>query len=329
MLGSNSFTAGHFINYLLDNTDSQVIGVSRSNQYDALFLPFLYENKESQSNRFVFHRLNINTQFDQLCEICNNFQPTAVINFAAQGEVRHSWQWPEQWYQTNALSAVRLMDFLTKQSYLQRYIAISTPEVYGSTILNIKENHHYMPSTPYAVSKLTSDLHGFANFKRYGFPFVVTRAANLYGIHQQLYRIIPRTIIYLKLGKTLELHGQGKSKRAFIHARDVADFTYKTMCLGRSGEVYHCAPQERLVTIAELVRLICDMMGKDFESSVKLVAENFGQDNQYSLDSTKAREQLGFEEQVTIETGIQEMIHWIESNWNRINTFPFDYMHKI
>ena len=63
--------------------------------------------------------------------------------------------------------------------------------------------------------------------KRYQFPVVFTRAANVYGPHQQLYRIIPRTVIYAKCGRKINLHGGGKSRRAFIHAQDVADATWK------------------------------------------------------------------------------------------------------
>ena len=87
----------------------------------------------------------------------------------------------------------------------------------------------------------------FALFKHYNFPVVFTRSVNLYGIHQQLYRIIPRTIIYLKLGKTLNLHGRGEVLRSFIHARDVAELTYRVILNGENGGIYQIALSKNLV----------------------------------------------------------------------------------
>ena len=106
--------------------------------------------------------------------------------------------------------------------YLERYVVSSTPEVYGSSDQLIDETAAFSPSTPYAASKLAGDIHLLNLYRQYEFPVVFTRAANVYGMHQQLYRIIPRTIIYLLSGRTIELHGRGEATRSFIHIRDVA-----------------------------------------------------------------------------------------------------------
>ena len=89
----------------------------------------------------------------------------------------------------------------------------------------VSENHNYFPSTPYAASKAAGDLHLITLFKRYNFPVVFTRAANVYGPGQQLYRIIPRTILSCLSGKPMKLHGGGKSTRSFIHIEDVVNAT--------------------------------------------------------------------------------------------------------
>ena len=96
---------------------------------------------------------------------------------------------------------------------------------YGSCSGLVDENHPFSPSTPYATSRAACDMHLLNFFKNYNFPVVFTRAANVYGPGQQLYRIIPRTILFIKLGKKLQLHGGGKSLRSFIHIRDVAEAT--------------------------------------------------------------------------------------------------------
>lgn len=326
VLGSNSFTGGHFINYMLDNSRCEIIGISRSPEYHPVFLPFLF--RHSRPARYTFHQLDINRDMGSTCALLDQYEPDVIVNFAAQGEVRSSWRWPEQWYQTNCVSVVRLTEHLRNRDYLRKYVAISTPEVYGVTGDNIKEGHTYCPSTPYAASKLAGELHLFALYKRYNFPVVFTRSANLYGIHQQLYRIIPRTIVYLKLGKTIELHGRGDALRAFIHGRDVADLTYRAIVNGRNGDIYHCAPDDGLRSIADVVRLICHLMGYAFESAVRLVDENFGQDSRYSLDATKAQQDLGWKQEVSFENGVIETIEWIDQNWDFIRRQPLEYTHK-
>ena len=102
----------------------------------------------------------------------------------------------------------------------------STPEVYGSTGRNwINEGLVYKPSTPYATSRAACDMHLMNYYEAYNFPVVFTRAANVYGEGQQLYRIIPRTILSCLCNKKMELHGGGESERSFIHINDVVNAT--------------------------------------------------------------------------------------------------------
>ncbi len=328
ILASNSFTGSHFVNYLLEHTDVEVIGISRSPEYNLIFLPYLYK-KESRPSRFRFYQYDLNKDFEQVCALLEKEKPDVVVNYSAQGEVRNSWKWPEQWFETNCISVVKLGQFLADKPWLRRYVSISTPEVYGATEKDMKENDSYDPSTPYAASKLAGDIFLGTLYKKYNFPVVFTRSANLYGIHQQLYRIISRTIIYLKMGKKIQLHGRGEGVRSFIHARDVADATWKAITKGRNGEVYHIAPHEEGISIKNLVKMICEMMDRDFESSIELITENFGQDAQYSLDAGKAKTELNWKPTVELREGIQEMIHWIEQNWEEIQKHPLEYVHKV
>lgn len=328
VLASNSFTGSHFIDYVLRKTDDQVIGLSRSKEYNPVLLPYKYK-KNPPPNRFQFHQLDVNTQLEQIMALFDKEKPDYIVNYAAQGEVRNSWKWPEQWFQTNTMGVVQLSNQLAQRDYVKKYYAASTPEVYGSTGTSIEENHCYEPSTPYATSKLAGDLHLMTLQRRYGFPVVLTRAANLYGIHQQLYRIIPRTIIYLKLGKKIELHGRGKAVRSFIHAQDVANATQMVIKSGQNGQVYHLAPTNESFTIAEVVKMICEMIGHRFEDSVTMMDENFGQDALFSMSSKKIEKELGWKPQITFQQGVQEMIDWIFSNWEIIKDLPHDYEHKI
>lgn len=325
VLASNSFTGSHFIDHLLGSTDAEVVGVSRSVEYDSVLLPYRY--RKNVSARFTFYQLDVNRDLEEILNLADTFRPDLVVNFAAQGEVRNSWNWPEEWFETNCMSVVRFTSELGKRDYVKKYVSISTPEVYGNTGLDTVENETYRPSTPYAVSKLAGDLHVQSMFKRFGFPAVFTRSANLYGIHQQLYRIIPRSVIYLKLGKTLTLHGGGEAERAFIHARDVANATLLAAEHGGLGEVYHVAPEGELRSIASVVSLVCGMMGKKMEDAVEFVDENFGQDARFSMDAGKARRELAWRPNISFEAGLEEIIAWINDNWEVISTKCLDYVH--
>ena len=173
--------------------------------------------KDNYLNCFTFHKIDINNDFKKIIELINEYKPEYVVNFAAQGMVAESWLNPTHWYKTNILSQVRFHDELRKLESLKKYIHVTTPEVYGSTNNAwISEDHRFDPTTPYAVSRAACDMHLKSFFKAYGFPVVFTRAANVYGPGQQLYRIIPRTLLSAKTGKKLELHN-GRSFNKKFH----------------------------------------------------------------------------------------------------------------
>ncbi len=327
VIGSNSFTGSHFVNFLLSQTDAQVLAVSRSPEVSPLFAP--YRLQQVDPHRFSFHRLDVNKQMAELCGLLDDFKPQVVVNYAAQGEVRNSWRWPEQWYETNCLGVVRLAEFLKDKPYLERYLTPSTPEVYGVTGPEaVVENHHYQPSTPYGVSKLAGDLHLLALHKRQSFPVLLTRAANLYGIHQQLYRIIPKTAISIKRRLKLPLHGGGTALRSFIHARDVARATWTVLTKGQIGEIYHIAPPPpALMSIASVVETVCECMGCNLEDTVEYQSENFGQDSVFCLDASRLCS-LGWHAEVNFSDGVKETVQWVEEHWSEIEKLPFEYQHQ-
>ncbi len=182
-------------------------------------------------------------------------RPAYVVNFAAQSMVAESWLHPEHWFMTNVVSTVRLHDRLRAMKFLERYVHVSTPEVYGSTSGDVREDAPFNPSTPYAVSRAAADMSLRTFHAAYGFPVVYTRAANVYGAGQQLYRIVPRTILNARLGRKLQLHGGGTSERSFIHVMDVADATYRIACNGKNGDAYHIST-DRIVSIHNLVGMV-------------------------------------------------------------------------
>ena len=161
----------------------------------------------------------------------------------------------------------------------------------------------------------------------YDFPVVFTRAANVYGPGQQLYRIIPRTVLFFMLGKKLQLHGGGHSVRSFIHINDVADGTLRAARKSDPGEIFHFSTIKN-ISIRELVELIAKQMGKSFDENVELVEDRPGKDSAYLLDSSKARKQLNWRDNISLEQGTSETITWVSDNQPILQKQPFDYLHK-
>jgi dTDP-glucose 4,6-dehydratase len=324
VLGSNSFSGGHFVNHLLGQ-GLDVLGLSRSPELDAVFLPYKWHDRVP--GNFRFEQLDLNNDLERTVERIGDFKPDYVVNFVAQGMVAESWLHPEHWYQTNIVANVRLHDRLRHFDFLKKYVHVSTPEVYGSCRGNVTEEAPFNPSTPYAASRASCELHLRTFIKNYRFPVAFTRSANVFGPGQQLFRIIPRTILYILLGKKLPLHGGGHSVRSFIHIRDVADGTLRVARQGEIGEAFHFSTT-RNISIRQVVEMICGMMGAKFADVAEVVDDRPGKDDAYLLDSTKARTRLGWKPEVELEAGIQETIAWVTSNLEVLKQQPLDYIHK-
>jgi len=325
VIGSNSFSGASFVAHALE-AGSEVIGVSRSKEPASVFLPCQWISAAAQQ-RFKFRSIDLNLQLDELMGILDQFKPQYVVNFAAQSMVAESWQNPDHWMMTNVVSTVRLHERLRHCDFLKKYVHVSTPEVYGSCSGLVPENTQYNPSTPYAVSRAAADMSLMTFFKNYKFPVCFTRAANVFGPGQQLYRIIPRAILFCLTGQKLQLHGGGHSVRSFIHIKDVAEGTLRVMRSAPAGEIYHFSTT-RNISIRQVVELITKKLGVKFEEAVEIVGERPGKDAAYLLDSTKAKKTLGWEDKISLEQGIDETIAWAKSNLEEIKKQPADYQHK-
>jgi len=322
VLGSNSFSGATFVAEALAD-GARVIGISRSAEPDEALLPYRWAPHE----RFTFHALDFNRDLDGIGAVIDAARPDYVVNFAAQSMVAQSWDHPEHWYQTNVVATARLVDRLKKAEFLKKFVQISTPEVYGSTSGLVKETAPFNPSTPYAVSKAACDMNLQAYRKAYGFPVAFTRAANVCGPGQPLYRIIPRTVWCILTGHRLKLEGGGTSVRSFIHMADVARGTLAVARRGIAGDVYHLATGTNQ-TIREVVEEICRQLGARFDDAVETTPPRLAQDPAYLLDCTKARGEFGWEPKRSVADVIAETITWLRRDLDRLRALPADYVHK-
>jgi dTDP-glucose 4,6-dehydratase len=324
VIGSNSFSGSHLCNLLLKQ-GHQVFGVSRSKEIKEPFRP--YHQLDAKLRYFQFQQLDINSDLGEFESIIKKFKPNYIVNFAAQSMVAQSWDFPQHWVNTNVVAITKIIDLLKTYDGLEKFVQVTTPEVYGSTASIIKEDVAVQPSTPYAVSRAAGDMMLKVYQEQFGLPVNFTRAANVYGQGQQLYRIIPRTILACYNGKKLVLDGGGLSERAFIHIDDVSKATFAIAKSPQIGETFHISTNN-FVSIRALVEKIVTMVGANFDDVVKLGEERKGKDQAYLLDSTKIRTQLGWSDLISLENGIDQTISWVKENYELFRTMDASYVHK-
>jgi dTDP-glucose 4,6-dehydratase len=323
VLGANSFAGAGLVDLAL-RRGHDLLGINRSPEGPACFLPYK-ANPRAGSYRFL--QLDLNRDMGRIQEALDQFAPEFIVDLAGQGMVAESWTRPEQWYESNLVAKVVLHDFLRSRPWLRKYVRGSTPEVYGSTDRLVGEDQPYAPSTPYAVSHAAVDMSLTAFFRQYRFPVVLARFANFFGAGQQLYRIVPRTILSALSGRKLPLHGGGSSVRAFVHVSDVAEGLLAALDRGEAGQIYHFSPAE-FHSIREVVEAVCAELDIPFQQVAEVAAERPGKDQAYLMTADKARAQLGWEPRVGFRDGIRDTIRWVKEHFEDLRALPWEYAHK-
>ena len=322
VIGSNSFSGASFCAHLL-RSGEEVFGTSRSDEVALPFRPYGWGNL---AGGFRFKRVDLNHDLDGLMMLIAKLKPRFIVNYAAQSMVGQSWEHPEDWMMTNAVSTTKLFERLCHIDQLERYVHVTTPEVYGSTDGWVDEDTAFNPSTPYAVSRAAGDMSLLAYHKNYGLPMVMTRASNVYGPGQQLYRIIPRTIMTALTGKKMELHGGGLSERSFINIDDVSVATQLIAKTGADGACYHIST-DRQITIRALVEMVLGELGVDFDNSVEIIDDRQGKDQSYLLSSDRLRA-LAWSDRISLENGVAQTIFWARDQLEYLRAAPLSYIHK-
>jgi dTDP-glucose 4,6-dehydratase len=321
ILGATSFSGNAFANRL--KTTEELVLLGRRNEIPRVFNAL----DQAEQPGFEVIRWNINENQDDLFQMIEQENVTEVVNFAAQSMVGQSWEKPQDWYEANVMSFSKLINGLAKMKRINKFIHFSTPEVYGSTEGWIKESFNFAPNTPYAISRAASDWHLKALHENFCFPVIFTRAANVYGEYQRLYRIVPRVIFSALTGQKLPLQGGGKSIRSFIHIDDVSEALLKIIKNGTPGESYHISTNE-LITIHDLVAMVAAKLDVKLADLVEVVPERPGKDFAYQLDSQKIRIELDWEDQISLSDGIDRTINWVQSNLSELQKMPINYEHR-
>ncbi len=324
ILGVGSFAGQSlFSNYLKNGVD--VYGINRSEPKDEYYWPWIKDRRKDIEHRWFKYSLTQN--LEDMIEKIGQLKPQIIIDFMGQGMVAQSWANPDLWYLTNITNKSKLINSIQKSNTLEKYIRISTPEVYGSNEKYLTETNSFNPSTPYAVSHAAIDMHLRCLYKEKSFPYMIGRFANFYGIGQQLYRVIPRLFLSCKTNKKFILDGKGSSRRSFIFSDDIISAINAMIKFGTIGEEYNFSSNEEL-SILELVEKICELNFINKSEIINYGPERPGKDKFYRLNIDKAENELNWVPQVFLNEGLKKVSNWIEKYTEELSNESWNYIHK-
>jgi len=236
-----------------------------------------------------------------------------VINFAAESHVDNSIKHPEIFIETNVQGTLNLLQ-ASKEIGVERYLQVSTDEVYGSLGKTgyFYETTPISPNSPYSASKASADMLVRAYRETYGLPTLNTRCSNNYGPYQYPEKLIPFFISQLLKGEKVPVYGDGLNVRDWLYVYDHCEAIDIVLHKGKLGEVYNIGGHNEKTNM-EITHLILDAMGKD-ESSIKYVEDRLGHDRRYAIANDKITSELGWEPSITFEEGIKITIDWYLNN---------------
>ena len=235
----------------------------------------------------------------------------SVVHFAAESHVDRSIEDSSVFIMTNVVGTHVLLEGALK-SGIERFIHISTDEVYGSIPEgSFCETDNLAPSSPYSASKAGSDLLAISYHKTYGLPVIVARCTNNFGPYQYPEKLIPLFTTNLIDGKKVPVYGTGKNVRDWIYVIDHNRAVDHILKYGLPGEIYNISAGNEKNNL-EITGTILAILGMD-ESMIEYVTDRPGHDWRYSLDSSKLRS-MGWRPRYDFETAMLETIKWYRDN---------------
>jgi dTDP-glucose 4,6-dehydratase len=255
---------------------------------------------------------------EKLNEVIRENQIDHVINFAAETHVDRSIHGGcKDFVLTNTLGVQMILDAVRANS-IQKFVNVSTDEVYGALELDAKEefteNTPIMPNMPYAAAKAGGDLMCHAYFVTHKVPVIVTHCSNNYGPYQFPEKVIPFFIFKLMKGEKVPVYGDGLNVRDWIHVRDHAKALDLLLHKGNSGEVYNIGSDNERNNL-EITRIILGILGKG-EDMIEYVKDRPGHDRRYAIDASKITA-LGWTPDYPrekFEEGLKETVKWYLAN---------------
>jgi dTDP-glucose 4,6-dehydratase len=324
--GGAGFIGSNLVRHLLSFTEDNVIDLDKLTYAGNLrSLP-----SGNEGNRHVFIKGDIGDG-DFMSDLLRRHRPQAVINLAAETHVDRSIDDPSKFIRTNINGTFVLLEStlsywkdLTKTERRDfRFIHVSTDEVFGTLEESeyFREDSPYAPRSPYSASKASSDHLVMAYHATYGLPAIVTHSSNNYGPFQFPEKLIPLMIQKALQGEKLPLYGDGGNTRDWLYVEDHCRALVTVLRKASPGEIFNMGGNCQKSNL-EVVKAICNILGKlqpvhgieDLSELVSFVPDRPGHDRRYAMDTTKIREQLGWQPRETFDRGLEKTIRWYLDN---------------
>ena len=321
--GGAGFIGSNFVLDWLADSDEPVLNL------DKLTYAGNLQNLASlkQNSRHVFVHGDIGDA-EQVKRLLSDYQPRAIINFAAESHVDRSIHGPEDFIQTNIMGTFKLLEAVraywgglpSEPQSAFRFLHVSTDEVYGSlakTDPAFTEAHRYEPNSPYSASKAASDHLVRAYHHTYGLPVLTTNCSNTYGPYHFPEKLIPLMIVNALAGKALPVYGDGMQVRDWLYVKDHCSAIRRVLAAGHMGEVYNVGGWNEKPNI-DIVNTICALLdemrpradGQPYQSQISYVTDRPGHDRRYAIDARKIEQELGWKPAETFDSGIRKTVQW-------------------
>lgn len=237
-----------------------------------------------------------------------------VFNYAAESHVDRSIEGPEAFVTTDVVGTHKLLEACRKTESVNKYIQISTDEVYGSIEKgSFTEEDKLNPSSPYSASKASADLLCLSYFKTYGVPLSITRSSNNFGAYQYPEKLIPLFITNAIDNKSLPLYGDGKNVRDWLCVLDNCSAIETVFRQGKLCEIYNISTGDEKTNI-EITNLILKFLNKP-TTLIKPVKDRLAHDRRYSVDASKIKS-LGWEQEYEFESALKSTVSWyVQNEW--------------
>ena len=239
-----------------------------------------------------------------------------VVHFAAETHVTRSIFDNHHFFETDVLGTQVISNAVLRAENVDRFIHISTSEVYGTADSSLMdEQHPLMPLSPYAAAKAGADRLVYSYWATYQLPATIVRPFNNFGPRQHLEKAVPRFVTSCLLDEPLRVHGDGSAARDWIYVQDTCEAIDCVAHCDKAavvGEVINIGTG-RSLSIAEVAMATVRQMGKP-ESLITYVGDRPGQVFRHTADASKAKRILGWEPAIDFETGLAKTIDWYQNN---------------
>jgi dTDP-glucose 4,6-dehydratase len=307
--GGCGFIGSNFINKYFKNTNLLV-------NLDAMYYCANIKNiniEIRESNKYQLVKGNLN-DLELVNHILNLYEITHVIHFAAQSHVQNSFDDSLQFTKDNILGTHILLECCRTYGKIQKFIHVSTDEVYGESMLHKDETHKteesvLCPSNPYAATKAGAELIAQSYYHSYKMPIIITRGNNVYGPNQYPEKLIPKFIKLLNENKKVTIQGDGSNVRGFLHVYDTVRAFEYILEQGEIGEIYNIGCDEGMeYSVLDIAKLLIKLMKntENFEEWIEYIEDRPFNDKRYYISNEKVKK-LGWEIKINFEDGIKDL----------------------